>query len=68
MAISQAGIDRLEAALVSGELTVEYDGTRITYRSTDDLRKAIAYAREQLNVAAGRPSRTTQTYAVFTRD
>ena len=37
MAITQADVDRLEAAVVRGELTVEYDGRRVTYRSMNEL-------------------------------
>lgn len=68
MAITQTDIDRLEKALMRGELSVDYDGTRVTYRSTDELKSAIAYAKGQLNVTQGKPTRTTQTFAQFTRD
>ncbi|MDF2140850.1 hypothetical protein [Paenirhodobacter sp. CAU 1674] len=38
-------IAALEEALASGELTVEYDGKRITYRSTQELMTSLNYFR-----------------------
>jgi hypothetical protein len=67
MAITQDDVDRLERALMRGELTVEYDGVRTTFRSVEELKTALDYARGRLNVAQGKPSRTTQTHAQFTR-
>ncbi len=55
MALSQTDIDNLERALVSGELRVEVEGRAVTYRSIDELRRALAYVREQIasGTAAG---------------
>ncbi len=53
MAVTQADIDNLEAALMSGELEVEYDGKKVTYRSVGELIGALKYARDQLQPAAG---------------
>lgn len=39
----QTEIDALESALASGELTVEENGARITYRSTSDIVAQIRY-------------------------
>jgi hypothetical protein len=61
MAIGQTELDALEKALANGELTVEYDGFRKTYKSTDEILKAITYVRGTL------APRTTQTYAKFNR-
>jgi len=36
-------IAQLEAGLASGEVTVESDGDRVTYRSTVEIQKALAY-------------------------
>lgn len=66
MALSQSDLTALETALASGELTVEYDGKRVTYRSVDELKSAIAYVQEQLAAAAS--TRQTQSYAMFSRD
>lgn len=38
-------IARLEAAVASGELTIEQDGERVTYRSMADLTAALNYFR-----------------------
>ncbi|BAE50326.1 phage head-tail joining protein [Paramagnetospirillum magneticum] len=44
MAITQADIDRLDKAIVSGKLTVEVDGSRVTYRSMAELMVARDHA------------------------
>ncbi len=50
MAIVQADIDAMKAALVSGELTVQHsDGRRITFRSIKELKEAIAFAEAEVN-------------------
>lgn len=67
MSISQTDVDRLERALARGELTVETsDGSRVTYRSIDELLKALAYAKQVLATAVA--GSTTQSFATFTRD
>lgn len=40
-------IAALEAALASGELTVESAGDRVTYRTTAEIRQALAYFRRK---------------------
>ena len=65
MAVSQAQVDALEAALVSGELTVEYEGHRVTYRSVAEIERALTYAKANLD---GAVTETQQTHAVFCRD
>lgn len=44
MAITQQDIDNLDAAIVSGELTVSFQGRTVTYQTTDSLIKARNYA------------------------
>lgn len=44
MAATAEQITALEAALYSGELTVEYGDRRITYRSVADIERALARA------------------------
>lgn len=44
MAINQQDIDNLDAAIVSGELTVSFQGRTVTYQTTDSLIKARNYA------------------------
>lgn len=62
-------LEAIEAALASGELTVEYDGKKVTYRSTTDLRAARDLIRGEL-VAAGTITDTTprRSYAAHSRD
>ena len=45
--------DALEEALMAGELTVESDGDRVTYRSIAEIRSAIAYCEEKLAATEG---------------
>lgn len=42
-----AAIAALEEALASGELTVEVEGKKTTYRSAADLKAALSYFRGQ---------------------
>lgn len=67
MALAQADLDRLEAALASGELRVEYDGRRVEFRTVADLKAAIAYVREQLADASAAPL-ATDSVASFSKD
>ncbi|MEL7783761.1 hypothetical protein AAG607_12115 [Citromicrobium bathyomarinum] len=57
--------EALEEALLAGELTVESDGDRVTYRSIGEIRNAIAYCDERLaSVQTARPQVKT-TLASF---
>lgn len=55
----------LEDALLSGELTVESDGDRVTYRSIADIERALDYCNRaiagQQNMAL-RPASTVAAY------
>lgn len=62
MALTQTDIDKLEKAMVSGILTVEIEGRRVTYQSIEAMKLALDYARAQ--VAAPE----TQSYATHSRD
>ncbi len=48
MAYTQSQLDALEAALASGTLTVEFDGKRVTYRSLDEIQRAIEIVKKGL--------------------
>lgn len=48
MPITQQDIDNLDAAIVSGELTVSFQGRTVTMQSTDALLKARAHAAKVL--------------------
>lgn len=62
-------ITALEDAIASGELTVESDGERVTYRSIGDLIKARDYfVQQQASGPNGRPSRPSSTLAVYCPD
>lgn len=63
-------ISKLEAALASGQLTVESGGDRLTFHSFDELRKRIAYFRQQDAAASGVAPASSFGFsaAAFTRD
>ena len=65
-------IAALDAALASGELTIEYQGRRITYRSVPELMTARGHFERLANaVAPGEAAPAAQsrvTYASFARD
>lgn len=66
--ITQADVDKLEAALARGVLTVrQADGTTVTYASTAELLKAIAYAKAQVE-ASTTAGVVSQSLMKFTRD
>ena len=52
MAYTTAQLQALEDAIATGELSVEYDGKRVQYRSIDELIAAAEYVRGKL-VEAG---------------
>lgn len=63
MAITQADVDALNAAIVSGERQVSIGGQSITYQTIDSLIKARNDAREELARAARAATpRSRQTY------
>lgn len=51
MAFSQTDLDNIDAAIASGELTVELDGRKVTYRSITDLTAARKLIVGQINGA-----------------
>lgn len=68
MAISQTDVDALEAALLRGELKVRLADREVTYRSVDELAKALSYAKGQLAIAAGAAPGARHQLADFTSD
>ena len=49
MAWTQTDLGAIEAALASGELTIQHsDGRRITYRTIQELKAARALVKEEL--------------------
>ena len=66
MAYTSSDLDRLDSAIASGVLTVEFGGRKRTFRSIDDLLKARAHVAAQLS---GRTSRRIRhSIAVFADD
>lgn len=63
-----AEIAALETALATGELTVESDGDRVTYRSTSDIKATLDYFRERAADALGERRRGGSSVAIFERD
>jgi len=55
----QARIDALKAARDSGALSVRHGESMVTYRSTDDIMKAITAANSDLAALQGLPARVT---------
>ena len=60
MAFSTADLTSIETAIATGELTVEIEGKRVTYRSIDDLRKARNLIMAELQ-ASGATAKVTRT-------
>lgn len=69
MAYTTAQRDALRDALASGELTVTYDGKTVTYRSIDDIKKALAVVESGLEAEGTvTPTYPSSSYAGFSRD
>jgi hypothetical protein len=73
MAFTQNQLTALESAIGTGELSIEYDGKKVAYRSMGDLMKAYDFVKGQLQ-AAGTIScvpmsnRGPASLTVFSRD
>lgn len=52
MAITQADVDRLDAAIVRGVLRLEIDGRVIIYRSMAEMKEARAHAASMITSGA----------------
>lgn len=67
MAVTQADIDSLNAAIASGARSVTLDGQTIIYNTTESLIKARNDMVAQLNIPLlSKTRRSRQTYAVYT--
>lgn len=68
MAITQADVDRLNAAIMKSELEVEYDGQRTRYRSIAEMQAALAHGRAELarQAAAGGGQRSAFGFSFTT--
>lgn len=63
-----AKIAALEEAIGSGELTIESDGERVTYRSMDDLMKAHRFFVGQQASATPTGASTMSSLAIYSGD
>jgi hypothetical protein len=68
MAFTAADLSNIESAIATGELTVEVDGKRVTYRSMDDLLKARSTIQAALQAAGAASSSPRISYACRVRD
>lgn len=66
MAFTQTDLDRIDRAIATGQLTVEVDGTRITYRGMNELLSARNVIDRQVNAAS--PDNSGFAVAEFCRD
>jgi hypothetical protein len=62
MAFSQADVDALNKAIASGELTVRFGDTSVTYRSLDELLRARDVVSREVSGAT-----RTHTLAAFSK-
>ena len=53
MAYTQTHLDALHEAPASGTLTVTFEGRRMTYRSVQELQRAISVVENALNQQTG---------------
>ncbi len=68
MAFSQTDLDAIESAIATGELTVEIEGKRVTYRSMSDLMAARTLITGTLQAAGIIPAKIRTTYAARSRE
>lgn len=68
MAYTLTQLQAVEAAIASGELTVEYEGKRVTYRSMGELIQARDLIKAELIAAGTLPEETRVSYASFGRE
>ena len=61
--LTQADLDRLEAALAKGVRTVSYGGNTVTFGSVQELKEAISYVKAQLDTSGG----SMTSFASFAR-
>lgn len=52
MAFTQTDLDNINAAIATGEMTVEVNGRRVTYRSMADLERARGIIQSDLSAAS----------------
>ena len=60
MAHTHSHLDAQQEALASGTLTVTFEGRSMTYRSVQELQRAISVVQNSLNVQSGKRVRQYQ--------
>jgi len=65
--LTQTDIDKLKQAIARGVLKVRYDNEEVTYQSTEDMLKALAFAEAEL-AGSSSDRYVPSTLAVFGRD
>lgn len=68
MAWTTTDLTRIETAIASGELRVQFADRAVQYRSMDELLKARDLIKETIAQAAGTGATVRSTYASFTKD
>jgi hypothetical protein len=68
MAFTAAQLTALEEAIASGELTVEFEGKRVTYRSMAELLQARDVVKAGLEAAGTLPASARTSYAAHSKD
>lgn len=67
MAFTETDLSNIEAAIATGELTVEVSGRRVTYRSVEELRMARNLIRGDLQSSGSSPSPARVSYVTRIR-
>lgn len=58
MAYTQNDLNSIDACIAAGELTVEHNGRRVTYRSVPELMQQREFIKTQIDNAAASASTT----------
>jgi hypothetical protein len=64
MAFTQSDLDNINAAIATGEMTVEVNGRKVTYRSIRELERARTIIQGDLAADANTSSTRRGTYTV----
>ena len=59
MALTSTDVDNLKEAIASGVLTVSQNGKTLTYRSTAEMKEALAFAKLEVDGSTYRNRRVT---------
>jgi hypothetical protein len=68
MAYTLSQLQAIEAAIATGELTVEYDGKKVTYRSMVELIQARDLIRGELAATGQLSEQSRISYTQFSRE